>query len=326
MTTFLSSDVFAATLRIATPLILAAMGGLLCQKAGVFNIALAGFMLIGAFCGAAAVMLSGGSAWIGFAGAMLGGLLISALFGLAVVRFRANQIISGIAINMMGLGLTSYLMRAAFHVQGSLRVGDIITKIPTTNIPLIKDIPYLGGIIGSQHIVTYFSLLVVILVAVTLKRTSYGLSVCSLGESEDAARTAGVKPERVKWSVILLSGLLCGLAGAYLSTNIVSEFAENMIQGRGFNAFTAVVFGNASPLATFLVTLLFGYADAVGIRLELLGTGIPPSIIKMFPFALAIIALSISSALRGRRHRQAASRSASRKELPPAQSGEEKKG
>lgn len=294
MDMLINSGVLASTIRIATPLTLAAIGCLLCQRAGIVNLALEGFMLVGAFASITTVIFCGGNVWIGMIGGMVGGLLISILFGLSIIKFKANQIISGIAINMLGVGVTSYLLRAIFDLQGSIRAKEIV-KLNPIKIPMLEHIPVIGPALNSQSIVTYFAIVMIFVIYIILFKTEYGLNVRSIGESEDAARTAGIKITKIKWSVVLISGILCGLAGAYISTTIVSEFSQNMIQGRGFNAFTAVVFGNAHPIAVWLVTLLFGYADAVGIQIELLGTGIPPSIVKMFPFMLAIIALTISS-------------------------------
>jgi len=190
--------------------------------------------------------------------------------------------------------MTSYLLRAAFDVQGRLKPA-VIHKLEPVALPLIDKIPFIGKAISGHSIVTYFSIVLVVLTYILLFRTETGLKICAVGESEDAARTAGIRPDRIRWLVVLLSGAFCGMAGFYLSTEIVSQFSENMVQGRGFTAFTAVVFGAAHPIAVWLVTLLFGLADAIGIRIELAGTGIPPSIIKMFPFVLAIVALTISS-------------------------------
>lgn len=291
---FFNADTIASMLRIATPLALAAIGGLLCQRAAVFNIALEGFMLMGSFASIAFVVLSGGSVWIGLLGSIFAGVVLSAVFGLSVIRFKANAIIAGIAINLFSLGMTSYLLRAAFDVQGRLKPA-VIHKLEPVTLPLIDKIPFIGKAISGHSIVTYFSIVLVILTYILLFRTETGLKICAVGESEDAARTAGIRPDRIRWLVVLLSGAFCGMAGFYLSTEIVSQFSENMVQGRGFTAFTAVVFGAAHPIAVWLVTLLFGLADAIGIRIELAGTGIPPSIIKMFPFILAIVALTISS-------------------------------
>lgn len=287
------SDTLASMIRIATPLMLMALGGLLCQRAGVFNIALEGFSLIGAFAAIAFVQISGGSIWIGMLGAIIVGALYSAIFALFVNRFKANNIIASIAMNMLATGLTSYLLRALFDVQGRI-APEKIDKLKMIQIPIIKDIPILNCLSG-QSIVTYFAIIMVVVIYIILFKTRTGLNICAVGESVDAAMTAGVKPTLVRWKVILLSGAFCGLAGAYLSTTIVSQFSEDMVQGRGFNAFTALVFGNAHPILTALVTLLFGLADAIGIRIELSSLSMSPSIIKMFPFVLAIVALAISS-------------------------------
>lgn len=287
------SDTLASMIRMATPLMLMALGGLLCQRAGVFNIALEGFSLVGAFAAIAVVQFSGGSVWAGLLGAIVVGALYSSLYALFVTKFKANNIIASIAMNMLGVGLTSYLLRAIFEVQGAYS-PDKINKLSMINIPVLKDIPILNCLSG-QSIVTYFAIIMIAVVYIVLFKTKFGLAICAVGESEVAAKTAGIKPNLIKWQVVLMSGAFCGLAGAYLSTISVSQFSEDMIQGRGFNAFTAFVFGGAHPIFASLVTLLFGLADAIGIRIELLGMDISPSVIKMFPFLFAIIALMISS-------------------------------
>lgn len=290
-----NSSVFASMLRIATPLTLAAIGCLLCLRAGVVNFAMEGFMLVGAFVSIAAVIYSDGNVWIGFLFAMIGGGLMSALFALSVVNFKANQIISGIAINLLSSGLTTYLLRSVFHVLGILR-PEHIQKITLLDIPYLDKIPVIGKALNHHTIITYLAIVLIIITYFVLFKTEFGLNIRAQGESEDAVITAGINPKKVQWGVILISGALSGLAGAFLSTVIVSSFTIDMIQGRGFNTFTAVVFGNSHPIAVWLVTLLFGYADALGIQIELLGTGISPAIVKMFPYILAIVALTISSA------------------------------
>ena len=187
---------------------------------------------------------------MGLLAAILVGALYSALFGLFVTKFKADNIIASIAMNTLGAGLTSYLLRAIFGVQGAF-APDKINKLPMLQIPIIKDIPILKCISG-QSIVTYFTVLLIIVIFIMLFRTKTGLAICAVGESDVAARTAGIKPELVKWKVILISGALSGLAGAYLSTISVSQFSENMIQGRGFTAFTAYVFGGSPVRLTFL--------------------------------------------------------------------------
>ena len=294
MDILINSSALASMLRISTPLTLAAIGCLLCQRAGITNLAMEGFMLMGSFIGVAAAIYSDGNVWIGMFFAMVSGTLLSALFAVSVVNLRANQIISGIAINLLSQGLTTFLLRTIFHVQGMIS-ADTLKKLQPIHIPFLDYIPIIGHALNSQTLLTYVSIILIFITYFILFRTEYGLNIRAVGESDEAARTAGINPLNIQWSVILISGALSGLAGAYLSTTIVSSFTINMIQGRGFNAFTAVVFGNAHPIAVWLVTLLFGYADAIGIQIELLGTKISPSIIQMFPYALAIIALSISS-------------------------------
>ncbi|MEZ4509488.1 MAG: ABC transporter permease [Eubacteriales bacterium] len=289
-----SSTVFASMLRIATPLTIAALGCLLCYKTGVLNLAMEGVMLVGAFASVAVVVWTGGNVWLGLLGGTIVGGLIALVFGLAVVRFRANHIISSIAINMLGLGLTTYLLRAIFETQGQIR-PPVIDKLPLLNMPILEKIPVIGKALNGQSPITWLAFLLVIACYIMLYKTEFGLNICAVGDSEDAARTAGVSPERIRWQVIILSGLLCGLAGGYIATVTVSEFTENMISGRGFTAFTAVVFGGAHPVFVWLVTLLLGYADAVGIQIELVGTGVPSSIVKMFPFILALVSLVIAS-------------------------------
>lgn len=240
------SDTMASMIRMATPLMLMALGGLLCQRAGVFNIALEGFSLVGAFAAIAVVQFTGGSVWAGLIGAMIAGVVYSSLYALFVTKFKADYIIASIAMNMLGLGLTSYLLRTMFDVQGAYS-PDTIHKLSMINIPVIKDIPILNCLSG-QSIVTYIAIALIVVIYIMLFKTKMGLSICAVGESELAAKTAGIKPNVIRWEVILISGALCGLAGAYLSTISVSQFSENMIQGRGFNAFTAFVFGGAHPV------------------------------------------------------------------------------
>ena len=188
------SDILSSMIRIATPIILMALGGLLCQRAGVFNIAMEGFALIGAFFGVTFVQISGGNVYIGFLGAMVLGLLFSAIFALFVTRFKANHIIASIAMNMLGLGLTSYLLRALFDVQGRL-APDTINKLPLITIPVIKDIPILSSLSG-QSVITYITIILVILVYIMLFKTKTGLSICAVGESENALPLPVSSPTR----------------------------------------------------------------------------------------------------------------------------------
>lgn len=295
----LDPDVLAATVRISTPIVLAAMGGLLCMRAAVFNIALEGLMLVGAFFAIYVAHVSG-SVPLGIVGAIGAGMLTSTLFGIAVLRFRADVIIASIAINLLALGGTTFLLRTLFSASGVVRpVG--LEPLPALTIPVIDDIPILGPIISGHTPLVYGAFIIVALTYFVLFRSSFGLAVRSVGEAPGAVKTAGIDPDRIRMTTIIWSGALCGLAGAHLSTGYVFEFSENMVQGRGYTAFTAIVFGAEHPVWTFLASLVFALAEALGIRMQLADIGVPPSILNTFPYIFAIIVLTLGSALRQRR-------------------------
>lgn len=293
------TDLLASTIRITTPILLMAMGGMICERANVFNIALEGMALIGAFFAVAFVQFSGGSVWVGLLGAMIAGMVYSAIFAFFITKLKANHIITSIALNTLASGLTQFLLRAMFGVQGTY-TPSVIHKLNNIEIPGLNKIPILSALSG-QSIVTYAAILLVIGLIIFLYKTKPGLHLWSVGESEDAARTAGVNPVLTKWKAVLFSGAVCGLGGAYLSIISVSSFTKDMVAGRGFTAFTAYTFGGAVPLGSALASLLFGFAEAVGIRIELIGSSIPSSVVDMFPYVVALIALAYSSYMKKRR-------------------------
>lgn len=244
---------------MATPLLLAAFGCLLCDKAGITNLAIDGFITVGCFICVAVTDQCGGNVWLGMLGAVAGTALYSAIFGLAVVRFRANHIIASIAMNLLSGGLTTFLMAAVFNTQGLYRLSNI-QKLPLFHLDFLDGIPLVNAFLNNQSYVVLLTIALIFVMRFLLRRTEYGLKVTALGQSEGAAKSAGISPARIRWSVVLLSGAFCGLAGAYLSTTILSEFSEGMVAGRGFTAYTAVVFGGSNPIGVALVTLLFGFA------------------------------------------------------------------
>jgi simple sugar transport system permease protein len=197
-------------------------------------------------------------------------------------------------MNLLSVGLTTFLLQAMLGAQGMIRPANI-QKIPNMELDFLENIPFIGSVLHNQSFIVPLAIFMAIALHFVIKKTVYGMNVVSLGESEGAARSAGISVKKVQWSVILLSGLFSGLAGAYLSSVILSEFSMNMVQGRGFTAYTAVIFGNTNAILVWLVTLLFGWAEAIGVQLELAGIGVPSSILKMFPYVLAIIVLIISS-------------------------------
>jgi general nucleoside transport system permease protein len=294
-----NAELLSASVRIATPLILAALGGLLCMRASVFNIALEGMMLTGAFF-AIVVVDRTGSTPLGLVGGVISGIVVGVIFAVATIRFKADHIVTGIAINLGAIGVTGFALKAIFGISGQYQPSNMKALDPI-DLPFVRDIPILGPMLNNHTPVIYLSLLMVVVTQILLFRTPFGLAVRSVGEYPDAARTSGIWPERVQWLVILWSGALCGLAGAHLSTGYVSQFTERMSAGRGFTAFTAIVFGASHPVYTFIACLIFGFAEALGFRIQLEGFGLPPSLVQAFPYVLAIVVLTVSSAIRMRR-------------------------
>ena len=306
-------DILAASIRVSIPIMLAALGGLLCLRAGVFNIALEGMMLVGSFVAIVVTeatvsvgqSLGFPSTWLGIIGGLLGGLALSMVFAVSILRFKADHIVAGIAINLLALGVTGFALKTIFDAQGVFRPTDMV-PLPKIILPVIEDIPLVGQTISGHTPLVYLTFVIVGITWVALYRMPSGLGLRSVGEQPDAARTAGIDVDRVRYKAIAWSGLLCGLAGAHLSLGYASEFTENMTQGRGFTAFVAAIFGQLDPILTMLASLLFGFAEALGLRIQLEGLGVSPSIVQMFPYILAVVVLTISSGLnlkrRGKRN------------------------
>lgn len=294
MNMLLNASVWASAVRGATPILLTAFGCLLCAKAGITNLAINGFITVGCFISVAVVNFSGGNVWLGMLGAVIGTALYSMIFGLSVIKFKSNHIITSIAMNLLSTGITEFLMAPVFKSQGLFRLRNI-RKIPPVHFDFLNHVPVLNAFINDQSIVVIITIIFIFVLRFILKRTSYGLNVIAIGQSPGAAQSAGIKSDRVKWSVVLLSGAFCGLAGAYLSTIILSEFSVGMVAGRGFTAYTAVVFGAYHPVGVALASLLFGFADAISIQIELSMPGIATSLVSMIPYILAMVVLTASA-------------------------------
>ena len=264
-----SVALFASTIRAATPLILAALGGIFSERSGIVNIALEGIMLIGAFF---AMMISYYGAQSGFpplvsavagmVGAMVFGFLISMIHAVVSIRFRADQVVSGVAINILALGLTGFLLQLIFNTSGN---SPSVPNLAAMPIPVLASIPVLGPIFFNQPPIVYLALLAVPISAFVLFRTALGLRLRSVGEHPKAADTVGINVFRLRYLGVGLSGVLAGLGGAYLSIGQLNIFTENMTNGRGFIALAAVLFGKWTPWGALGACLLFGFADAIQI-------------------------------------------------------------
>lgn len=281
-----NTAVFAAALRMATPLIFAALGGIFSERSGVVNIALEGMMLIGAFT-AMFVSHQTGMPWLGVLGAMLAGLLIGLLHAVFCIHYRANQVVIGTAINIFAGGLTVFLLRYYFGAAGT---SPSVATISDITLPLISQIPWIGRVIGRQNPLVYLALIAVVIANIVIYKTSWGLRLRAVGEHPRAADTVGVNVFRMRYVAVALSGALAGLGGTYLSIAHLSRFSEGMTAGRGFIALAAVIFGKWTPYGALGACLFFGYADALQMRLQ--AVGVPTQFMNMLPYVLTMVALA----------------------------------
>jgi len=269
-------QLLASTFRVSTPLLLAALGGLCSERSGVINIALEGLMLAGAFAAAVGTVVTH-SPWLGAACGLGAGAALAAVYGVFVIWLRANQIVAGTAINMLALGLTPFFCKILYDVTGS-----------TPAIPAAE---------RFQSAPFYWSWFAVGLCWFALRFTRVGLWLKFAGEHPSALEAAGVRVNRVRWFAVLLSGALAGLGGASLSIFLSSSFSRNMTAGRGFMALAALIFGKWKPIPTALACLLFGFSEAVQVRLQLQGITLwgheqlPVQLIQIFPYVVTILIL-----------------------------------
>lgn len=285
-------------LRVTTPILLAALGVHISQRAGVLNLGIEGMMLSAALAGVVVSAFTG-SAWIGLLGALLIGLVLAGMLAIAVHVLKADLILAGIALNMLAASGTTLIL---FMLTGDKGMsGSLASQVlPSVQLPLIADIPLLGTILSGHHILTYVAFLLVPVMALTMMRTPFGVRLRAVGENAEAAATAGINVVRMQVAALLLSGLLAGAAGAFLSMGYVSWFSANMSAGRGFVALAADLMGYGSAWGTMLASLLLGTADAVVIALQ--GRGLPSELLQAVPYIVPVIALVIHAR---RRHKVA---------------------
>jgi general nucleoside transport system permease protein len=282
-----SGDLIYATLRLTTPILFAAIGGLLCERAGVLNIGLEGMMLGGALT-AYVISLRTGSPWLGLLGAMVVGGLTALLFAVVVITFRADQIVSAVGLNLLMLGLTGVAFRAAVGLSSG---SSPAPTVPLWKIPGLGDLPGIGPVLFDHLPLVYLVFIVVGLVTVLFYRTTWGLAIRAVGEHPKAAETVGINVIRVRYLTVLWSGVMAGLGGSMLSIGYLNTFTEGMTAGRGFIAFSAIIFGRYGPVGTTLASLLFGFADALQLRIQAFGVNIPYQFLLMLPYVVTLLAL-----------------------------------
>jgi ABC-type uncharacterized transport system permease subunit len=282
------SALFAAMLRYATPLTFAAIGGLFSERAGVVNIGLEGMMLIGAFFGlVAADKLN--SWWLGLGVAMLAGALTALIHAVMSIHLRADQIVSGTAINFLALGVTGYFFIDIYGSEGT--PGEGIPRIPDVNLLGVRDIPFVGDVIGQMNLMVWLSFALLIVTYVVVFKTPIGLRLRAVGEHPRAADTVGINVYATRYAAVIVSGMLAAAGGAYLSIGFLGSFNENMTAGRGFIALAALIFGNWRPFGAFGAALLFGFSSALAQRLpEYSPSG--AVLFQALPYALTLIAVA----------------------------------
>jgi general nucleoside transport system permease protein len=277
----------ATSLKLAVPLGFAALGGLLSERSGVFNIGLEGMMLGAAF-GAAAGAFLGGSPWIGLVTGVATGAALALLLAVLGVSLGVSQLITGIAINILALGFTSYLSRLVFGGKASTLN---LAGFQPVSVPGLVSIPILGPVLFGQDVLVYAMYAAVLTLFVVVFRTPWGLNLRAVGENPHAADAAGISVTRVRYACVVTSGALAGLGGCYLVLSQVFVFAENMTSGKGFIAIAAMILGRWHPVGALLACLLFGLFDALQLRLQFMNPQTPYQIFVALPYLASMLAM-----------------------------------
>ena len=287
------SDVFNLllvqnTLRTATPVVLCALGCLMTERVGIMNIGVEGMMLMGAFFGVLGSYLYG--SWVmGIVFVVVLGILLGLFYYLFSIKLKSDEFVIGVALNILAGGLTVFLLRTLFGVKGSFS-GPGIVPLPTLHFQWLESIPILGTILSGNTLLVYVSWILVLLCWLLLYKTPLGFHLRASGEAPEALRAAGKNPDRMKMLASVLCGVLASLSGAHLSLGYLTMFSENMSASRGYVAVACVIFGGGNPPRVFLAALLFGFIDALGLRLQ---RYIPSDITAMAPYVVTVVMMVV---------------------------------
>ncbi len=296
--------VIRSGIRLATPIILGALGFAICSRAGVLNFAIEGMMLFGAFSAIVSAFVLGNT-YLGVVVAIFAGGLIGAIFAFVYLKYRVDLVILALAINLFISEMTVYFLRVVFGAFGSWS-DPSIQQLPDIQIPLLDQVPILGELLSGHNLIVYASWIATLALYVVLFHTRFGRHLRAVGENQSAAETVGIDVARVKVFVLVLSGCLAALGGAFLSVGHLTLFTRDMSNGRGWISVTAALFGFSHPIGVFFTGLFFGFADAFAVRLQTVTT-IPPSLVQFLPNVAALVALVLVGA-RGKLREQLARR------------------
>jgi general nucleoside transport system permease protein len=276
------------TLSKAVPITLGAMSGILCERAGVINIAIEGMMLAGAMVSSLIGSVTG-SIWIALLSAVLVGALLGLIHAILSIKYLVNQVVSGTVINIFSIGITSYLSSKFLQPYQHLNSPGVF---PVWKIPVLADIPFLGPILFNNNLFIYAMFFFLVVLHVALFYTRWGLRLRSVGEHPRAADTLGINVFRTRYMAVVLGGMMAGFAGAYFTIGTVGRFNEVMTAGRGFIGLAAMIFGNWTPFGAFGAGLLFGFADSLASRLAILNVQIPSQFLLMAPYVATMVVLA----------------------------------
>lgn len=276
----------AAAVRLAIPLMYGGLGELIAERAGILNIGMEGVMLSGAFFSFAGAWYFHSTA-MGLLCGMLGGLVVSLVHGVLTIRLAKDQSVSGLALNMLMLGVTSFL----FKLMSDGQTYQQVDTMPEIAIPVLSKIPVIGEAFFQRDLLSYLLYVLILASVLFFRFTNCGLNLIAVGEYPRAAESAGVPVHRYQWAAMVCNGVLGGIGGAYLVLVQLGVFTENMISGRGYIALAAVILGRYTPVGVFGSALLFGVANALQIRLQTIGVSISPYLLAMLPYVVTLLAM-----------------------------------
>ena len=285
-------SLLAGTVRLATPILLPALGQIYTQRAGILNLGTEGTMLMGAVCGFTVASVTG-SLWLGMAAGIMAGIAYSLIMAWLSVTMRANQVVAGIGMNILSTGLAVYIYRLVFGIR---TLPPSVVPFPTVEIPVLSKIPVLGTILFSHNIIVYLTYVLVLPFSwFVLEKTTFGLKIKAVGENPRAADSKGINVGLVRYLSVLIGGAYAGAGGAFMTIAYMNTFTEKIIGGFGFIAVSVVIFARFKPINAMFGALLFGMAQALQLRLQAQGVGIPSQFLLMMPYIMTIIALVIAS-------------------------------
>jgi simple sugar transport system permease protein len=287
----INTEFFIAAVRLSVPIILAAVAATICEKAGIINIAMEGMMLIGAFFAAWGAWLTG-NPWIGLMFGIFAGTAMGLFHGWATIDLHMNHVVSGAVINILGFGITRYLMVLVFRHPGNSEQIPLSLAAFRFKIPLLNKIPFIGDILFNQTPIVYLTIVLLFVIQWVLKRSAFGLHLHAAGEHPEVLATLGISVKKIRYIAVGFSGTLCGIAGAFLSIENGLSFSEGMTSGRGFIALGANTAGGWSIIGSVIASLFFGAVDALALRIQVLNIfDIYSELFLIFPYVAALIAV-----------------------------------